>query len=75
MPPSAPRGVPGDAGRILAGNPRPGERRPGRHDHGQDEAKSMIVARMWQYLFHSGLDHENGSKLATIMMPDRARAA
>jgi hypothetical protein len=29
----------------------------------------MIVAGKWQYLFHSGHDHETWSKLDTIMRP------
>jgi hypothetical protein len=35
----------------------------------------MIVAEKWQYLFHYGRDYEKGSKLAAIMMPDRAWTA
>jgi hypothetical protein len=45
------------------------------HDHGQEGAGSMIMAGMWQYLFQLGHDHGEGSKVATIMMADRARAA
>jgi hypothetical protein len=31
----------------------------------------MIMAGKWQYLFHPGRDHEEGSKLAAIMRLER----
>jgi hypothetical protein len=47
----------------------------GQHDHGQKVAGTMIPGRNKQYLLESVRDHEEDSKLSTIMVAGAGRSS